>query len=63
MDSQLWVVIAAIVVALLMAIKPEMFIPNPDHRGFRMVRGIKRIGTSVAIVLLLWLALTLLYHC
>ena len=62
MDSQLWVVIAAIVIALLMAVKPEMFILNPDHRSFRMVRGIKRIGMSVAIVLLLWLALTLLYH-
>ncbi len=62
MNSELWVVIAAIVVALLMAIKPEMFILNPDHRSFRMVRAIKRIGMSVAIVLLLWLSLTLIYH-
>ena len=60
MDSQLWVVFAAIAVALLMAIKPEMFLINPDHRGFRMVRAVKRIGMAVAIVLLVWLGITLL---
>ena len=62
MDSQLWVVFMAIAIALLMAIKPEMFLLNPDHRSFRMVRAVKRIGMAVAIVLLLWLSLTLIYH-
>jgi len=50
--SEIVIVIVAIVVALLMAIKPEMFILNEEHRSPKLVRGIKYIGVSVSIVLL-----------
>ena len=62
MDSQLWVVIAAFVIALVMAFKPEMFIINPDHRSFRMIRAVKLIGMSVSIMLLVWFVVSLLLH-
>jgi hypothetical protein len=62
MDSQLWIVIAAIVLALIMAVKPEMFIINPDHRSFRMVRAVKLIGMSVSIMLLVWIVVSLILH-
>ena len=62
MDSQLWVVIAALVIALIMAFKPEMFIINPEHRSFRMVRAVKLIGMSVSIMLLVWFVISLILH-
>ena len=55
MNSQIWVVAAAILVALIMALKPEMFIPNPSHRTPRFIAVIKSIGTAVAAVLIVWL--------
>ncbi len=60
MDSQIWIVILALVIALIMAIKPEMCIPNPKHRTPSFIHGIKYIGISVSIVLLLWLGINLL---
>ncbi len=60
MNSQILVVVAALVIALTMAIKPEMCIPNPKHRTPSFIHGIKYIGMSVAIVLAIWLAATIL---
>ena len=56
MNHQTWVVVLAAAIALIMAIKPEMCIPNPKHRTKTFIHGIKYIGMSVAIVLLIWLA-------
>ena len=41
MNSQIVVVLLALVVALLMAIKPELFVINPDHRTPRGLHDIK----------------------
>lgn len=60
MDSQYLVIIFAIVLALAMALKPDWFIPNPKHRSKGMVRIIRYIGMSVAIVLVAWFAATLI---
>ena len=60
MNSQLIVILLALAIALLMAFKPEMFVPNPDHRTPRFVRGLKYVGMSVSIVLLIGTVLTLL---
>ena len=54
MNSELFVIFAAIAIALLMAVKPEMFILNAEKRTPQFVRAIKYIGMSVAIVLLTW---------
>ena len=56
MNHQTWVVVLAAVIALIMASTPEMCIPNPKHRTKTFIHGIKYIGMSVAIVLLIWLA-------
>ena len=50
--SEIVVVLVAIVIALMMAVKPEMFILNESHRSPRLIRSIKYIGISVCIVLL-----------
>lgn len=50
--SEIIVVLAAIFIALLMVVKPEMFVLNEKHRTPKFVRSIKFIGMSVAIVLL-----------
>ena len=50
--SEIIVVIVAFIAAIIMAIKPEMFVINPEHRTPKFVRSIKFIGMSVAIVLL-----------
>ena len=60
MNSQIVVVLLALVVALLMAIKPELFVINPDHRTPRFLHNIKYVGMSVSIVFLIWIAVTLL---
>ncbi|MDO4990795.1 MAG: hypothetical protein Q4E45_09855 [Eubacteriales bacterium] len=59
MDSQHLVIAAAIFVALFMAFKPEMCIPNPKHRTPRFIAVIKSVGTAVAAVLIVWFLLTL----
>ena len=59
MHSQYWIIFAAILLAGLMAYKPEMFIPNPRHRTPRFVAALKSIGTVVAAVLLIWLFMDL----
>ncbi len=59
MNSQYWIIFAAILLACLMAYKPEMFIPNPKHRTPRFVAALKSIGTVVAGVLIVWLFLNL----
>ena len=61
MNSQIVVVLLALVVALLMAIKPELFVINPDHRTPRFLHNIKYVGMSVSIVFLIWIAVTLLH--
>ena len=58
MSSQNVVIAAAIFVALFMAFKPEMCIPNPKHRTPRFVAVIRSIGTAVAAATML----TLLSH-
>ena len=60
MNSQIVVVLLALVVALMMAIKPELFVINPDHRTPRFLHNIKYVGMSVSIVFLIWIAVTLL---
>ena len=55
MNSQPVVVVIALIIALLMAIKPEMFIFNPAHRTPGFTRSIKYIGMAVSIVFLVWL--------
>lgn len=60
MDSQYWVIILAFVIALIMAIKPEMFIPNPDHRKPNFVKTVKYIGMTVALMVAIWLSVNLL---
>ncbi len=60
MNSQMIVVFLALGIALLMAIKPELFIINPDHRTPRFLHNIKYVGMSVSIVFLVWIAVTLL---
>ncbi len=59
MNSQYMVIAAAILVALVMAFKPEMCIPNPRHRTPRFIAVIKSIGTAVAAVMIIWLLITL----
>ena len=61
MNAQIVVVLLALVVALLMAIKPELFVINPDHRTPRFLHNIKYVGMSVSIVFLIWIAVTLLH--
>ncbi len=58
MDSQSIVVFMALIVALVMAFKPEMFILNPDHRTPSFVRSIKYIGMAVSLVFLVWLLIS-----
>lgn len=59
--SELLVVFVAIALALLMAIKPEMFVLNEKRRTPRFIKAIKNIGISVCIVLLAMLAATYLF--
>ena len=59
MNSQYMVIAAAILVALVMAFKPEMCIPNPKHRTPRFVAVIRSIGTAVAAVLIIMLLISL----
>ncbi len=58
MKSQFLVILIALAVALVMAIKPEMFIPNPKHRTPSFIRGIKYIGMSVSLVFIIWLIIS-----
>jgi hypothetical protein len=53
--SELFIVIVAIAIAMLMTIKPEMFVLNKSH-GPKFVKSIRYIGMSVAIVLLAMMA-------
>ena len=55
MNSQPVVVVIALIIALLMAIKPEMFVINPAHRTPKFIRSIKYIGMAVSIVFLVWI--------
>ena len=41
MNSQIVVVLLALVISLLMAIKPDLFVINPDHRTPRFLHNIK----------------------
>ena len=50
--SELIVVFAAIAIAMLMTIKPEMFVLNEKRRTPKFIKSIRAIGMSVAIVLL-----------
>jgi len=50
--SEIIVVAVAIIVALIMTIKPEMFVLNEAHRTPNFLKSIRFIGMSVAIVLL-----------
>ncbi|MBQ7050173.1 MAG: hypothetical protein IJN87_06025 [Firmicutes bacterium] len=50
--SEIIVVAVAIVIALIMAIKPEMFVLNEARRTPKFIKSIRAIGMSVAIVLL-----------
>ena len=59
MDSQYWIIGAAIFIALMMAVKPERCIPNPKHRTARFIAVIRSIGTAFAVFLIGWLLLTL----
>ena len=59
--SEIVVVLVAIIIALLMAIKPEMFVLAEERRTPKFIRGIKYIGVSVSIVLLAMFALTYLF--
>lgn len=58
MNSEYWVILAAFVIAALMAYKPVMFIPNEKHRTTGLVRALRYIGWSVAIVIGLWFIMT-----
>ena len=49
--SEIIVIVVAFIAAIVMAIKPEMFVINPEHRTPKFVRAIKYIGISVCIVL------------
>ena len=60
MNSQIIVVLLALVIALLMAIKPDLFVINPDHRTPRFLHNIKYVGMSVSLVFLVWIAVTLI---
>jgi len=59
--SEIIVVCVAIVVALLMAVKPEMFILDEKRRTPRLVKSFRFIGMSVAIVLLAMFAAEYLF--
>ena len=59
--SELVVVLIAIALSLLMAIKPEMFVLNEKHRSPSFLRSIKYIGISVSIVLLAMFAANYLF--
>ena len=50
--SELIVVFTAIAIALIMTIKPEMFVFNEARRTPKFIKSIRAIGMSVAIVLL-----------
>ena len=50
--SEIIVVAVAIVIALIMAIKPEMFVLSEARRTPKFIKSIRAIGMSVAIVLL-----------
>ena len=59
--SELLVVFVAIAIALLMVIKPEMFVLDEKRRTPRFIKAIKSIGMSVCIVLLALFAATYLF--
>ena len=59
--SELIVVFAAILIAMLMAIKPEMFVLNEKRRTPKFIKAIRYIGLSVAIVLLAMFAAEYLF--
>lgn len=59
--SELLVVFVAIAIALLMVIKPEMFVLDEKRRTPKFIKAIKGIGMSVCIVLLALLAATYLF--
>lgn len=50
--SELFVVFAAVLIAMLMVVKPEMFVLNEKRRTKNFIKAIRAIGMSVAIVLL-----------
>lgn len=60
MNSELFVIFAAVAIALLMAVKPEMFILSEAKRTPKFIKAIKSIGMAVAIVLLTWFLATYL---
>ncbi len=59
--SEIIVVCVAIIVAMLMAFKPEMFILDEKRRTPRLVKAFRFIGMSVAIVLLAMFAAEYLF--
>jgi hypothetical protein len=59
--SEIIVVFVAVVIALLMAIKPEMFVLNEKRRTPKFIKAIKSIGISVSIVLLAMFAAEYLF--
>ena len=58
--SEYIVVFVAIVVALIMAIKPEMFVINEARRTPGFIKALKGIGLSVCIVLVAMLIINLM---
>lgn len=50
--SEFIVIFAAVAIALIMVVKPEMFVFNEAHRTPRFLKSLRAIGMSVAIVLL-----------
>ena len=59
--SEIIVVFVAVVIALLMALKPEMFVLNEKRRTPKFIKAIKSIGISVSIVLLAMFAAEYLF--
>ena len=50
--SEIIVIIVAVIIALIMAIKPEMFVFNEARRTPKFIKSLRAIGMSVSIVLL-----------
>ena len=50
--SEIIVIIAAVIIALFMTVKPEMFVLNEARRTPKFLKSLRAIGMSVCIVLL-----------
>lgn len=54
METNKLIVFIAIFLALILAVKPEFIVLNENHRIPSLMKALRYIGMSVAIVLSVW---------